>query len=82
MAAFSLGRVAYDRRNYREAARWFQSYLREEPAGGVAREAAGRLIEVQDAAGDDAAAREAATAYLAKYPAGPRARLARTILNR
>jgi transmembrane sensor len=82
MSAFNLGRIEYDdRRNYAAAARWFQSYLREEPAGGLAREAAGRLIEAQKAAGDMSAARESASAYLAKYPAGPHAGLARTILN-
>ncbi len=82
MSAFNLGRIEYDdRRNYSAAARWFQSYLREEPAGGLAREAAGRLIEAQKAAGDMSAARESASAYLAKYPAGPHAGLARTILN-
>ena len=82
MSAFNLGRIEYDdRRNYSAAARWFRSYLREEPAGGLAREAAGRLIEAQKAAGDMSAARESASAYLAKYPAGPHAGLARTILN-
>jgi transmembrane sensor len=83
MAAFSLGRIAYDeRRNYREAARWFRTYLREEPSGGLAREAAGRLIEAESAAGDVAGARESAIGYLGKYPAGPHAGLARTVLNR
>jgi hypothetical protein len=81
MAAFTLGRIAYDGRGYRDAARWFGTYLREEPSGSVAREAAGRLIEAEKAAGDVARARDAASAYLAKYPAGPHAGLARTILN-
>jgi hypothetical protein len=81
MSAFTLGRIAYDRRSYRDAARWFRSYLSEEPSGSVAREAAGRLLEAERAAGDEGAAREAASAYLAKYPAGPHAGLARTILN-
>jgi hypothetical protein len=82
MSAFNLGRIEYDdRRNYSAAARWFQSYLREDPAGGLAREAAGRLIEAQKAAGDMSAARESASVYLAKYPAGPHAGLARTVLN-
>jgi len=82
MSAFTLGRIAYDdRRNYADAARWFQSYLRDEPSGGLAREAAGRLIEAQKAAGDIAAARESASAYLSKYPVGPHAALARAVLN-
>jgi transmembrane sensor len=82
MSAFTLGRIAYDdRRNYADAARWFRSYLRDEPSGGLAREAAGRLIEAQKAAGDVAAARESASAYLSKYPVGPHAALARAVLN-
>jgi transmembrane sensor len=83
MAAFTLGRIAYDeRRRYADAARWFQSYLAEEPGGGLAREAAGRLIEAEKAAGDIAAARQSASAYLRQYPAGPHAALARGLLNR
>jgi transmembrane sensor len=82
MSAFTLGRIAYDdRQNYRDAARWFQRYLREEPSGDLAREAAGRLIEAQKAAGDLTAARESASAYLTQYPAGPYAGLARAVLG-
>jgi hypothetical protein len=80
MAAFSLGRLSVGS-NYRAAARWFQTYLHEEPAGPLAREATGRLMEAQRASGDVAAARETASSYLAKYPAGPHAGLARNILN-
>jgi transmembrane sensor len=82
MAAFFLGRIAYDQRGSRkEAADWFQSYLREEPTGGLAREAAGRLLEAQRALGDRAAARVAAKSYLEKYPSGPHAGLARELLQ-
>jgi transmembrane sensor len=82
MAAFTLGRIAHDERHsFREAVGWFQSYLREEPSGKVAREAAGRLIEAYRAAGDAAAARASAQTYLSKYPAGPHAGLARSIVN-
>jgi TolA-binding protein len=83
MAAFTLGRIAYDDRHaYREAAQWFQSYLQDEPGGGLATVAAGRLMESYRAAGDAAAARAAAQSYLSKYPAGPHATLARSIVNR
>jgi hypothetical protein len=83
VAAFSLGRIAYDeRRNFGGSADWFQTYLREEPAGTLAREASGRLIEAYRAAGNLAAARDAAATYLAAYPAGPHAALARSISNR
>jgi transmembrane sensor len=82
MAAFFLGRIAYDQRgNPGEAARWFQSYLREEPAGALAREAAGRLIEAERARGDSAATLAAAQSYLQKYPSGPHANLARSVLR-
>jgi TolA-binding protein len=82
MASFFLGRIAYDQRgNPGEAAHWFQSYLREEPAGGLAREAAGRLIEAERARGDSAATLAAAQSYLQKYPSGPHADLARGVLK-
>jgi transmembrane sensor len=82
MASFFLGRIAYDQRgNPSDAAHWFQSYLREEPAGGLAREAAGRLIEAERARGDSAATLAAAQSYLQKYPSGPHANLARGVLK-
>jgi ferric-dicitrate binding protein FerR (iron transport regulator) len=82
MAAFALGRLASsEQANFGAAARWFQTYLREEPGGRLAREAMGRLIESQSAAGDTAGARLTASAYLAKYPAGPHAGLARSVLT-
>jgi len=82
MASFSLGRIAYDeRRSFREAAQWFQSYLGEEPSGVLAREASGRLIEAQRAAGDVVQATESAKRYLAKYPTGPHAALARSVTS-
>ena len=82
MAAFYLGRIAYDQRgNRREAAQWFQSYLSEEPSGGLAREAAGRLLEAERALGDVEAARASARSYLQKYPSGPHASLARDVLK-
>jgi hypothetical protein len=40
------------------------------------------LIEAYRAAGNLAAARDAAATYLAAYPAGPHAALARSISNR
>jgi tetratricopeptide (TPR) repeat protein len=83
VAAFSLGRIAYDeRRNFGSAANWFQTYLREEPSGTLAREASGRLIEAYRGAGNLAAARDAATKYLATYPSGPHAALAQSLIHR
>jgi hypothetical protein len=63
-----------------EAARWFETYLEEQPRGVLAIMAAGRLIESYQRAGDVTAARSAATRYLASYPNGPQAALARQVL--
>ncbi|MBN1605310.1 MAG: FecR domain-containing protein [Polyangiaceae bacterium] len=76
-AAFLLGRSAPPS----EAARWFTTYLGEQPSGPLAREAAGRLIESYHRAGDSARARQAATVYLAQYPSGPHAAFARSMLG-
>jgi hypothetical protein len=80
-AAFFLGRLAFDERaDYAEAARYFQLSLAEQPAGLLAREAAGRLIEARLLSGDGAGARAAARGYLERYADGPHARVARRLL--
>jgi hypothetical protein len=76
VAAYELGRSS----SPSEASSWFDTYLGEQPAGPLAREASGRLIEARANAGDDRGAREAATRYLARYPDGPHATLARRVL--
>lgn len=82
VAAFSLGRIAYDdHKDFATAAGLFRSYGREEPNGPLAREAAGRLIEAYRASGNSAAAAESAERYLATYPSGPHAALARSIVH-
>jgi TolA-binding protein len=78
MSAFLLGRSASGAR----AAEWFATYLKEQPAGALAREALGRLIEAYQASGDRIAARAAAERYLKSYPDGPHATLAREALHR
>jgi hypothetical protein len=78
--AFLLGRLSlYERREYAAAARLFDAYLREQPDGPYAREAAGLRAEALDLAGDHAAARSAAASYLARFPDGPFAPRARTL---
>jgi TolA-binding protein len=77
-AAYLLGRAS----SAAEAARWFETYLHEQPQGLLAREAAGRLIESYGASGNTSAAHAAASRYLAHYPNGPHASLARQTLAR
>ncbi|HET9956021.1 MAG TPA: tetratricopeptide repeat protein [Polyangiaceae bacterium] len=80
-AAFALGKVAFDQRHtYAEAASWFATYLREQPRGSLAREASGRYMEALRATGDRVAAGKAARDYLARYPDGAHAELARSLL--
>jgi len=79
VAAFYLGRIAFDRGAYGVALRWFDTVLTERPDGPLAREAAGRVIEALEQSGDSAGAREAAKRYLAVFPNGPHAALARSL---
>jgi TolA-binding protein len=80
VAAFNLARVAFDlASDYRTAARWFRTYLREQPSGSLAPEAHGRLLEALQRSGDLAAARTAANDYLARYPNGPHAEFAKRL---
>jgi TolA-binding protein len=79
LAAFSLGRMAFQDGRDADAARWFDAYLRESPQGPLAREALGRLMETKDRQGEAAEARALAQRYLAQYPDGPHAKLARKI---
>jgi hypothetical protein len=78
MAAFRLGQAAKGA----PAAQWFSTYLKEQPNGGLAREALGRLIEAYQTAGDHVSGRAAAERYLKSYPDGPHATLARQALHR
>jgi TolA-binding protein len=81
-AAFALGKVAFDQSGaYAQAAEWFATSLREQPNGSLSREAAGRLIEAYQRAGNASAARRAAQDYLARYPDGPHADVARSIVR-
>lgn len=82
IAAFSLGRLASDSGHATDATSWFKRYLNEQPGGPLAREAAGRLIELLRQGGDEARAREAAEGYLKRYPTGPHAALARSVLTK
>ncbi len=80
ISAFSLGRLASDAGRASDAIGWFKRYLTEQPGGPLAREAAGRLIELLGQTGDAVRAREAGESYLKRYPTGPHAALARSVL--
>jgi transmembrane sensor len=80
ISAFSLGRLASDAGRASDAVTWFQRYLAEAPSGPLAREAAGRLVELWNQLGQTAAARSAADSYLKSYPSGPHAGLSRSVL--
>ena len=82
VADFILGRLAFDvDGDYADAARWFRAYLAEAPAGSYACDASGRLIEALQRGGDRTGARAEARHYLATYPTGPHADLARGLLE-
>jgi ferric-dicitrate binding protein FerR (iron transport regulator) len=78
--AFALGVMAFEsRHDYRDAASWLSRYLHDHPNGPLATEAAGRLLEAWDLAGDTARARETARNYLRDHPTGPHKALARRL---
>lgn len=80
ISAFSLGRLASDAGRASDGIGWFQRYLSEAPSGPLAREAEGRLVELYRQSGNVAQARRAAQVYLEKYPTGPHAALANSVL--
>jgi hypothetical protein len=80
-SAFLIGKTAADQQgNAAEGVRWFEIYLSEEPGGALAEQALGRIMELTKK--DSGAARSAAERYLAHYPSGSYAGLARSILAR
>jgi TolA-binding protein len=83
VAAFALGRVAFDQRgDYADAARWFRVYLAEQPGGRLQRDALGRLVESLGRGGDSREAAQEARRYLERYPTGPHAEMARRLISK
>ena len=76
-SAFALGRLHPGG----EGIAWFETYLREQPSGPLAREALGRVLEARAASQDPQSGVRAAKQYLARFPGGPRAGLAVRILK-
>lgn len=82
-AAFMLGRLYLDRKGDSiRAAKWFDICYRENRQGVMAREAAGRLIEALDRAGEQTRAKQAAQEYMNRFPTGPHKKLAQKILSK
>lgn len=81
-ATYGLGLVAFDQRgDFAAAARWFDTYLREQPSGSLRAEATGRLLESLQRSGQKERARNVAEQYLAQYPRGAQAALAQQLLR-
>ena len=79
-SAFVLGKIAADQQGAAaNAVRWFETYLSEAPNGALAEQALGRILELRRR--DPAAARATAERYLARYPNGVHAPLARSLLS-
>ena len=86
-ASFFLGRLAEaatDRfksaESVESALGWYETYLREAPRGLYASEALGREMALL-APGTPERARKVAGRYLARFPQGPQAELARSLLE-
>ena len=70
LAAFALGRLEFDvYGEHRKAASWFATYVREQPAGALVREARGRLVEAKALLGETAAAQKLACGLPARLSA-------------
>lgn len=82
-AAFRLGLTAFEGAHaYAEASKWFETYLREQPAGPLMGDSFGRLMKAKSLSGDLEGARDVAQQYLRRFPEGPYAADARGILSR
>ncbi|MDP9151083.1 MAG: FecR domain-containing protein [Myxococcota bacterium] len=79
-STYGLGLTAFDKeRDFVSAARWFETYLNEQPDGLLRREAEGRLMEAWERASNREKARQSAEQYLRDYPDGTQAPLARQL---
>lgn len=79
-ATFFLGTNA-EASSPSDAVRWYDQYLKEDGAGTYAREALGRELALLRQLGGNGRARPAAEDYLRKYPTGPYASVARSIID-
>jgi hypothetical protein len=78
-SAFLLGKIAADQQGSPgEAVTWFETYLHEQAGGPLAEQALGRIVDLTRRS-NPAGARDAAARYLARYPDGSYAALARSL---
>ena len=76
---FLLGKIAADQLGSpKKAVHWFETYLAERPNGPLAEQALGRILELRRRG---PAARKVAKRYLARFPNGAYATLARRVLS-
>lgn len=81
-SAFLLGKIAADHEHApADAITWLQQYLEESPSGGLAEQALGRIVEIEDKLGHREQARKAAQTYLQRYPGGAYETLARGVVE-
>jgi TolA-binding protein len=80
VAAFSLGRLAFEASEVAAARRWLNVYLTERPAGALAEAALGRLFDLARGR-DTAEALTIAKDYIRRHPNGPRAAEAASVLG-
>ncbi len=80
LTTFLLGKIAADQlHSPGEAVNWFETYLQESAGGALAEQALGRIMEMRKR--DPGAAKLTAQRYLARYPSGAYAALARSLLD-
>lgn len=77
-SAFYLARLAWQAGLRQQARMWFSTYLAERSSGPLAQEALGRILEIDR--NDPTQAKETARRYLARFPGGPHASLANSVL--
>lgn len=79
-ASFFLGRLAEATSGAASALEWYDTYLREAPRGLYAKEAMGREMRLRTPSSRDRA-RQIARQYLERFPQGPEAALARSLVE-
>jgi hypothetical protein len=79
-ASFFLGRLAEATAGAESALEWYDTYLREAPRGLYAKEAMGREMRLRVSRSRERA-REIARQYLERFPQGPEAALARSLVR-